>query len=406
MSDVTAASRQRNKRDQIIAAASALIHEQGIRGMTLAEVAALVGLSTTSVTYYFKRKDQLAEACFDDTLERFRSMVAGAGLHGGGPRARITALVDGFFASYRAIRRGEEPAVARISDMRAMEEPQRSRLLDLYHDSYRTVRDLFGDNNQQATRWANTARTHVLLETLFWVQAWLPLHMPEEHDRVRHRLLDLFAQGLAPEEAAWSPSILALPALEEDGTKRDFLAAATRLINARGYRGASVDRIVAELNVTKGSFYHHLDAKDDLVYACFQRSFAVVKQAQDMAIALPRASQRDRLAAAVATLLDLQFDSRRAPLLRSVALQALPEELREQVIKQSNRLARRFAGMVIDGIIEGSIRPVDPLVASQTIMAMVNAAYELAPWAAKQPPGQAVTTYAATLFDGLFGRAG
>jgi hypothetical protein len=90
--------------------------------------------------------------------------------------------------------------------------------------------------------------------------------------------------------------------------------------------------------------------------------------------------------------------------LRSVALQALPNELRDEVIKQSNRLARRFAGMVIDGIIEGSIRPVDPLVASQTIMAMVNAAYELAPWAAKQPRAQAVTSYAATLFDGLFGR--
>ncbi|MDN8891457.1 helix-turn-helix domain-containing protein, partial [Staphylococcus aureus] len=52
-----------------------------------------------------------------------------------------------------------------------------------------------------------------------------------------------------------------------------FLQAATRLINERGYRGASVERIASELNVTKGSFYHHLEAKDDLVLACFRRSF-------------------------------------------------------------------------------------------------------------------------------------
>ena len=54
---------------------------------------------------------------------------------------------------------------------------------------------------------------------------------------------------------------------------RAFLLAATRLINELGYRGASVQRIASELNVTKGSFYHHLDAKDDLVAACYRRSF-------------------------------------------------------------------------------------------------------------------------------------
>ena len=46
-----------------------------------------------------------------------------------------------------------------------------------------------------------------------------------------------------------------------------FLKAATRQINEHGYRGASVDRISASLNVTKGAFYHHNEAKDDLVAA-------------------------------------------------------------------------------------------------------------------------------------------
>ena len=63
-----------------------------------------------------------------------------------------------------------------------------------------------------------------------------------------------------------------------------FLIAATELINAKGYRGASVDKISARLKVTKGSFYHHNDAKDDLVVACFRRTLDVMRRTQRLAI--------------------------------------------------------------------------------------------------------------------------
>ena len=47
-------------------------------------------------------------------------------------------------------------------------------------------------------------------------------------------------------------------------SRETILLAATRLINSRGYRGASVNKISEALNVTKSSFYNHNDAKDDL----------------------------------------------------------------------------------------------------------------------------------------------
>ncbi|KAK0358514.1 hypothetical protein LTR94_035123, partial [Friedmanniomyces endolithicus] len=54
--------RYRQKRDAILAAAAAAINEQSAKGMTFADVARRVGLNTTSVTYYFKRKEDLAAA--------------------------------------------------------------------------------------------------------------------------------------------------------------------------------------------------------------------------------------------------------------------------------------------------------------------------------------------------------
>ena len=59
-----ATDRFRKKRDAILDASTVILNQRGVKGLTLADAAAAVGLSTTSVTYYFKRKDDLAAACF------------------------------------------------------------------------------------------------------------------------------------------------------------------------------------------------------------------------------------------------------------------------------------------------------------------------------------------------------
>jgi hypothetical protein len=108
-----------------------------------------------------------------------------------------------------------------------------------------------------------------------------------------------------------------------------------------------------------------------------------------------------RLSSTFATLLNIQFAGE-WPLLRTSALQALPANLRATVIGRSNRMALRFAGTLVDGIGEGSIRPVDPLIASQIIMATLNAAYDIRGWATKLSRDRAIALYASTLAHGLF----
>jgi hypothetical protein len=109
-----------------------------------------------------------------------------------------------------------------------------------------------------------------------------------------------------------------------------------------------------------------------------------------------------QIASALAELIDLQFNDP-MPLLRTAALQALPSDERGSVVVRSNRLANRFAGMIADGIAEGSVRAVDPMVASQLIMPALNGAYEARAWAARQPDrATAVKLYGWTLAAGVF----
>lgn len=387
------------KRDSILAAAADAINEQSAKGMTFADVARRVGLNTTSVTYYFKRKEDLAAAAFEQTLERLQEMLAEA-MQQSDPEARVRRFLAINMERHTRIHRGDERDFAVLSDLRAMEGPVKKRLLDGWRDVFRTTRAMWGGDGSRAETDLHGARAHVLLENIFWLPAWLTRYEIDEYPRIEARLMEVFAHGIAGPKQHWTPQLLDLEHDEPEPGREAFLLAATRLINELGYRGASVQKIASELNVTKGSFYHHLDAKDELVIACYKRSFDIIAEAQKLAED-HGGSHWDRLASTIATLLDVQF-SERGPLLRTTALSGLPPRVRTTMIDRSNRIARRFAGMLSDGIAEGSIRAIDPLVASQGLMALQNAAFDMRKWAGTMEREKAIAFYASTLVFGLF----
>jgi AcrR family transcriptional regulator len=394
-----ATKRFRAKRDAILAAAAQAINEQSAKGMTFADVARRVGLNTTSVTYYFKRKDDLAAACFENTLDTLKAMLDEA-MEEPTPERRVARYLSINMQRLARIEQGEEQDVAVLSDLRAMEEPFKGPLLAGWREVFRKTRDLWGKDASRAEHDLHGARAHVLLENTFWLPVWLVRYDPDQYDRVEARLMDVFAHGIAATGQGWTPDLIDLDHDEAVPGREAFLRAATRLINELGYRGASVQKIASELNVTKGSFYHHLDAKDDLVIACYKRSFDTIADAQRLADERG-GSHWYRLSSTIATLLDLQF-SERAPLLRTTALHGLPPRVRAEMVERSNRIARRYAGTMSDGIAEGSIRPIDPLIAAQTLMALQNAAFDMRKWASTMPRDRAVAMYASTLAFGLF----
>ncbi|MGL3823462.1 TetR/AcrR family transcriptional regulator [Sphingopyxis sp. R3-92] len=401
--DLEPTDRFSEKRDRIIDAASTLINERGIKGTTFAEVAKLVDMNQNSIAYYFKRKELLVAAAYDYSLGRIEAQVAEAASQPD-PRSRVARYLARTIDYRVGLREGRLRPVTVLSELRALDEPHHGELLARYHGIFRTVRGYFGEADTAGPRGLNTVRAHFLLQNGFWLPAWQSLYSAREFARVEARMLEIFDRGIAPEGRTFEPRVLdiglAARPVDGDVDGEAYLRAATRLINERGYRGASVERIASELNVTKGSFYHHLDAKDDLVLQCFRRSYGTVSRAQQAASDL-EGSYWDRISAAISTLLDVQF-SDLGPLLRTTALATLPAEPRSDVVARSNRTARRFAGMMIDGITEGSIRPIDPLIASQVVMAMLNSAVDLKSWADEFERGEAIRLYASTLAYGLF----
>lgn len=87
-----------DKRDRLLQAGRQLIHRQGVRQTTLADVAHESGVPLGNVYYYFKTKDALvdavAERLSDDFLARARSFEREPD-----PRRRLLAFLDAVVAN-------------------------------------------------------------------------------------------------------------------------------------------------------------------------------------------------------------------------------------------------------------------------------------------------------------------
>ena len=407
LSAPTQTARYERKREAILEAAAALFNARGLNGTTIADVAQAVGLTTTSITYYYRKKEDLASACLLRAIAALDELVAKADL-APTPAARLARFVSLYFALQADVADGGRPALINFWDLRAMAGAGAEAAATAFSDLFRRFRRWFVDpaapalSHHELSRQQQNARAHLVFSAFLWAKEWLTRFEPEDFPRAAERLADVLVGGLAGPSADWAVIAREPPAPHPstEVSREAFLRAATELVNEHGYRGASVDRISARLRVTKGSFYHHNENKDDLVAQCFYRTFEVTRAAHRAA---PPASGTGwaRLCMVTAALVRHQL-SAHGPLLRYSALSAMPEAMRPGLLRDFDRLSQRTASIIVDGIADGSIRPVDPMIAAALVTGMINAAAELRHWVHDATEDNVVELFVRPCLVGVF----
>jgi len=386
------------RRNAIVRSAVEEMNRKGVRGMTLGDVAARLDLVPTGVIYYFRNKEELAAAAFIKGVEAYEALIA-AGAGEATVERRLSGFIHAWFDHARRIGLGEADPLPVFNDVRALNS---EAVNSVYTDMFRSFRGLLA-GPETLPRLHRNARSHILLSEMFWIVAWQHQVEAADYPRTAERMAAILTHGLVAKGGGW-PALKPLRILADDGPSASassemFLKAATCLINEEGYHGASVERISARLNVSKGAFYHHNQGKDELVVACFERTFEIMWRAI-RAAEQAGGSGLEILASAVVALIEHQIRGE-APLLRTSALTAVPEALRPALMQRFNRLSYRFASMLCDGIADGSIALVDVNIASQIISTAINAAAELHYWTPGMDPAAVVEHYVRPLFEGL-----
>jgi TetR/AcrR family transcriptional regulator, transcriptional repressor for nem operon len=99
----TAVGRRPGKRERLIAAATQLVHQQGVERTTLADIAKAADVPPGNVYYYFKTKDEVIAAVIQAHAQQIKTTLAVIDARHRSPRSRLKAFVREFTAQSETV---------------------------------------------------------------------------------------------------------------------------------------------------------------------------------------------------------------------------------------------------------------------------------------------------------------
>lgn len=379
------------KRAAILSEAAKLFNSKGARATTLADVAATLGLTKTSLYYYVKTKEDLIYQCYKATLEGVLSTLSEIEQTQSSASDRIRAYINAHFEAIRSAKEGSGHHVAALLEIASLKEQRRSEIEHGYIAMFKKLRDFIqqGIDAGEFRQVRTTTSTRALIGALDWSFYWLEPVPNDEIPALAEAAASIILSGVAaapysykqiPEQKLQSPPVQ--PGFDRDAQNRlkqeAFYKAGTRFFNRKGFSGTSLDEIAEFLNVSKGAFYYHINSKDELLYRCYDYSLDQIE-----AVYSPIVERDDQgLNKVVSTchqLFGLQL-SEAGPLVRYNTITALAEEHRKPILRRTNNTNRMMRHFLEQGIEDQTIRPINTLVAENLITGALNAAMELRAW--------------------------
>lgn len=169
------------------------------------------------------------------------------------------------------------------------------------------------------------------------------------------------------------------PRVDPADRRNEILDAAMRCFSRTGYNGTSMNDVVQESGLSKGTLYWHFTNKKDLFLAAFDRVIATMiaeleraqHEANPVDEALPPADQ-------LRQLFELTMDAlSHSDLFTAVPINFLTELWQEEGFMDHYRsamtpYAEMLTGLIEAGITAGDFRPVDATAAAWGIMAALD----------------------------------
>jgi len=154
-------------------------------------------------------------------------------------------------------------------------------------------------------------------------------------------------------------------------TRERILKVAEECFARDGYDATGVAGICEQAGVTKGAFYHHFPTKQALFLALLQGWLSRLDTGIEVLRAgAPTVPQELLHMAGVARFIFSEARGRLPIFLEFMTQASHDQEVWQATVAPYRRYHDRFAELVRAGIAEGSLRPVDPVTAALTVVAL------------------------------------
>ncbi len=146
---------------------------------------------------------------------------------------------------------------------------------------------------------------------------------------------------------------------------------AVRLFREHGYDGTSMQDLAETLGMRRGSLYHYIDSKEDLLFGIVESAMARFHD-EVRPILEGRGTAGDRLRRAVGAHLRIAADEPDELTLLQVEVKALAPARRARIVAERDAYEHAWRAFIREGMREGSFRCEDERTAGFMILAACN----------------------------------
>lgn len=404
------------KRQAILSQAARLFNSKGSRATTLKDIAESLGLTKTSLYYYVKTKEELIYQCYMAALDHHHAQLDTIEAQHDTPAERCSAFFLQHFDDWLAAREGRGPHIAALLEVASLKGAQRKEVEDRYTAMFKRLREYLraGISDGSFRACEPTATTRAILGSVEWTFFWLRDVPADQLQVTARQAMDVLTHGLYSGEGEYQPSkfeITSNASASLQGFDRDeqnrlkqeaFFKTGTRFFNRQGFNGTSLDEIAEQLDVSKGAFYYHIPNKEELLRSCYNYSLDIVEDIYRQAAEID-GSGLQKVERTCRHTFRVQ-NSDEGPLIRYSSITALPLDSRKIVVDRTEQANEHFADFIREGIDDGSVRPINPLVARNLIAGATNASMDLQKWRKIEDVDSAAVDYFDVFFNGLLRR--
>lgn len=277
------------RRADLVRVAAAVFAEHGYEAATLQEIADRLAVTKASIYRYVRGKDELLGAIVGQALGDGRAILERHRQADDPVLERLRGVVADHV---RHFVRDLDVTTVYLHEMHRLPTTLRERFDDDGVEYQRSMRDLV-----QEGRSAGAVRSELdpglvalqILGSITWMYRWYRPGGRLDPDAIADQLAEVIVNGLAVRRDGAAlgrrsrrrvngrPPAGALESADGAGGARlrrsEVVEVAASVFAARGYGGSSLQEIADRLGILKGSLYHYIDAKEDLLLEVVQRTY-------------------------------------------------------------------------------------------------------------------------------------